>query len=75
MSGITVEFSLGEDVWRKAGEGFAAYARRRRTSQGVSPKRVLPDFLIAAHALLRADRLFTLDATRYQADFPDLDLV
>jgi len=70
-----VEFLLEEPVWRKAAEGFTAYARRRRLSGGSSPKRLLPDFLIAAHALLRADRLFTLDASRYQQDFPELRLV
>jgi predicted nucleic acid-binding protein len=72
---IWVDFSLDEEVWRKAGEVFASYAQRRRRSAGTVPKRLLPDFLIAAHALLRADRLFTLDATRYQLDFPNLRLV
>ncbi len=74
-TGIAVEFMLDEPVWRKAAEGFTAYAERRRRSGGTSPKRLLPDFLIAAHALLRADRLFTLDPTRYQQDFPQLRLV
>jgi predicted nucleic acid-binding protein len=72
---IAIEFMLDEFVWRKAAEGFAAYAQRRRRSGSTSPKRLLPDFLIAAHALLRADRLFTLDPTRYQLDFPELRLV
>jgi len=71
---IGVEFGLDEEVWRRAAEAFAAYAQRRRRSGGAQPKRVLPDFLIAAHALLRADRLFTLDPSRYQTDFPDLRL-
>jgi predicted nucleic acid-binding protein len=73
-TGIVVEFALDEAVWRKAAEGFADYARRRRGSGGSSPKRMLPDFLIAAHALLRADRLLTLDPSRYQQDFPQLRL-
>ncbi|HEV2397737.1 MAG TPA: type II toxin-antitoxin system VapC family toxin [Candidatus Sulfotelmatobacter sp.] len=72
---ITIEFVLDESVWRKAAERFAAYAHRRRTSTGGLPKRLLPDFLIAAHALMNADRLFTLDASRYQQDFPELALV
>lgn len=72
---ITIEFVLDESVWRKAAERFAAYAHRRRTSAGGLPKRLLPDFLIAAHALMNADRLFTLDASRYQQDFPELALV
>ena len=74
-TGIAVEFMLDEPVWRKAAEGFAAYAERRRRSGSTSPKRLLPDFLIAAHAVLCADRLFTLDLTRYQQDFPLLRLV
>jgi predicted nucleic acid-binding protein len=73
-TGITIEFMLDEFVWRKAAVGFAAYAQRQR-SGSTSPKRLLPDFVIAAHALLRADRLFTLDPTRYQLDFPELRLV
>jgi hypothetical protein len=36
---------------------------------------LLPDFIIAAHALLRADRLLTLDPTRYRQDFPKLRVV
>jgi predicted nucleic acid-binding protein len=74
-TGIAIEFVLDGFVWRKAAEGFAAYAQRRRRSGGAPPKRLLPDFVIAAHALLRADRLFTLDPGRYQLDFPELRLV
>jgi predicted nucleic acid-binding protein len=71
---IAVEFDLDELVWRKTAEGFTAYVKRRRRSGGASPKRVLPDFIIAAHALLRADRLLTLDPARYRRDFPELQL-
>jgi predicted nucleic acid-binding protein len=73
-TGITVDFALDESVWRTAAKSFAAYAHRRRRSAGGSPKRLLVDFVIAAHALLRADRLMTLDATRYKQDFPRLRL-
>lgn len=73
-TGIVVEFALDETVWRRAAEGFAEYARRRRRSGGTSAKRMLPDFLIAAHALICADRLLTLDPSRYQQDFPQLRL-
>jgi predicted nucleic acid-binding protein len=71
---IAIEFDLDESIWRKAAEGFTAYVQRRRRSGGTSPKRMLPDFIIAAHALLRADRLLTLDPTRYRQDFPGLRL-
>jgi len=72
---IAVEFDLGEDVWRLAAAGFSAYALRRRRSSGGSPKRLLVDFLIGAHALLRCDRLMTRDANRYAHDFPALRLI
>lgn len=73
-TGIAVEFVLQETVWRTAAEGFAAYARRRRRSGGATPKRLLSDFVIAAHALAQADCLLTLDPARYKQDFPKLRL-
>jgi hypothetical protein len=74
-TGIAVDFDLGEAVWRQAATSFAAYADRRRRSGGDSPKRLLGDFVIGAHALLRADRLMTLEARRYSRDFPSLRIV
>jgi predicted nucleic acid-binding protein len=56
-------------------KSFAAYAKRRRRSRAGSPKRMMIDFMVAAHALLRADRLMTLDASRYRRDFPMLRIV
>ncbi len=72
---ISIDFDLEEDVWMLAAESFAAYAIRRRRSGGGPPKRLLADFVIAAHALLKADRLMTLDSSRYALDFPQLRLV
>ena len=78
-TGITVDFALEPAIWREAGIRFARYAQRRRTSDTSSndstPKRLLADFLIGAHALGQADRLFTLDPARYQLDFPELHLL
>lgn len=74
-TGILVDFLLDEQVWQRAASAFVAYAQRRRRSQGGSPKRMLVDFVVAAHALLRADRLMTLDASRYRPDFPKLQIV
>lgn len=74
-TGIFVDFLLDEQVWQRAANVFAAYAQRRRRSRGGSPKRMLVDFVIAAHALLRADRLMTLDASRYRRDFPKLHII
>jgi predicted nucleic acid-binding protein len=72
---IAVDFDLGEDVWRIAAESFAVYAMRRRRSGSGLPKRLPADFVIAAHALLRADRLMTRDASRYAQDFPKLRII
>jgi predicted nucleic acid-binding protein len=74
-TGIFVDFLLDEQVWQSAANAFVAYAQPRRRSQGGSPKRMLVDFIVAAHALLRADRLMTLDASRYRPDFPKLQIV
>lgn len=74
-AGVAIDFVFDEQIWRRAAAGFAAYAQRRRRSGGSSPKRLLPDFLIAAHASIKADRLLTLDPARYQQDFPELRLV
>ena len=72
---ITVDFDLGEEVWHAAAAGFSVYANRRRRSGGGLPKRLPADFLIASHALLKADRLMTRDAKRYATDFPNLRLI
>lgn len=72
---ISVDFDLGEDVWRLAATSFSVYAARRRRSGESSPKRLLVDFVVASHALLKANRLFTRDANRYGLDFPKLRLI
>lgn len=74
-TGILVEFLLDEQVWQRAANGFVTYAQRRRRSGGGAPKRMLVDFVVASHALLRADRLMTLDASRYRQDFPKLRVI
>ena len=72
---VTVEFLLDEEVWREAAQSLALYAQRRRKSGGTIPKRFLADFIVGAHAWIRADRLFTLDKTRYDRAFPKLRLL
>ena len=72
---IAIDFDLQEDVWMLAAESFVAYSIRRRHSGGGSPKRLLADFVIASHALLKADRLMTRDINRYAMDFPNLRLI
>jgi predicted nucleic acid-binding protein len=71
---ISIDFDLGEEVWQLAATTFSDYAIRRRRSAGGSEKRLPADFVIASHALLKADRLMTRDASRYRQDFPTLRL-
>ena len=63
-----------EDVpWRAAflaGRTFRAY----RKSGGMR-ERVLPDFLIGAHAATLGYRLLTRDAARYRTYFPKLHII
>ncbi|MFZ0284006.1 MAG: type II toxin-antitoxin system VapC family toxin [Terriglobales bacterium] len=74
-TGIQVDYNLEKDIWDEAGKAFTAYAERRRRSAGGSPRRLLADFLIGAHASLRADQLMTLDPSRYVRDFPRLRVI
>lgn len=77
VTGIMVDYRLEAPVWSEAGERFARYAVRRRKSKpsAGSPRRLLTDFLIGAHALVQADRLLTLDPDMYRKDFPELLLL
>jgi predicted nucleic acid-binding protein len=74
-TGISVDFQMDESVWIEAGRCFARYAGHRRKSGSAEPKRFLADFLIGAHSLLQADRLMSLDPTRYKQYFPELKLL
>jgi len=74
-TGISIDFDLGEPVWREASLRFAKYATRRRASRGGRAKRLRADFIVGAHTLLRTDRLLTLDRSCYTRDFPELELI
>ncbi|HTH47136.1 MAG TPA: PIN domain-containing protein [Candidatus Limnocylindria bacterium] len=58
-----------EDSARHAGEMFRLYL-----SRGGKRGRIVPDFLIAAHAKLRTDRLLARDRGYYRDYFKDLVL-
>lgn len=72
---IRVDWQIGETILRMAGEKFRAYAARRKRSHGETPRRILADFMIGAHAEVNGYGLLTLDQRLYRSSFPKLALV
>lgn len=73
--GIEIEWVLAEQIWREAGRAYQAYAKRRNRQHGMGPRRILADFLIGAHALVKSYKLLTLDAGIYRGSFPKLEIL
>ncbi len=73
-NGIAVDWNLNESIWRSAGRAFQSYAERRRKQRNHGTRRLLADFLIGAHALVRGYRLLSLDERLYRAAFPTLKI-
>ncbi|MGA8618500.1 MAG: type II toxin-antitoxin system VapC family toxin [Candidatus Sulfotelmatobacter sp.] len=71
-NGIAIDWNLNEPIWRSAGRAFQAHAERRRKQRDHGTRRLLADFLIGAHALVRGYRLLSLDERLYRAAFPTL---
>jgi predicted nucleic acid-binding protein len=71
--GIRVDWEISEAMWLAAGQAFADYTERRRKEGKEQPRRILADFLIAAHAKNVA-ALLTADLW-YKTIFPSLSVV
>jgi predicted nucleic acid-binding protein len=72
---ILIDAAFEVSVWQAAGVAFASYSARRRIAKAGEPKRLLVDFIVGSHALLKADRLLTFDKSRYSSAFPRLKIV
>jgi predicted nucleic acid-binding protein len=72
---IRIDKTVKDDVWTLAGKAFREYTQRRKKTIGDFPRRILPDFLIGAHALSSQAQFLTLDECTYRIAFPDLKLV
>ena len=68
-----LEFELEEVPWEAAYK--AGRAHRAYRSAGGNRTRVLPDFLIGAHAALKGYRILTRDQARYRTYFPELHII
>lgn len=81
-------FDHEEDFLRiadKTGLGFEPLTReaallagtlwKKYRSQGGKKERMIPDFLIGAHALVQADRFLTRDRGFYRSYFPKLKIL
>jgi predicted nucleic acid-binding protein len=54
---------------------LAGHIHRQYRQAGGIRVRVLPDFLIGAHAVTKGYRILTRDAARYRSYFPKLDII
>jgi len=71
MEKMSIVFDdLGKEVSEMAGEIWSEY----RKAKG-SRSRLLPDFLIGAHAMLKANRLITRDRGFYKSYFRKLTIL
>jgi predicted nucleic acid-binding protein len=74
-TGIFIDWTLDERTWREAGRAYQGYVQRRRSETGTYPRRILTDFLIGAHALVRGYTLLTFDQRLYATAFPTLPII
>jgi predicted nucleic acid-binding protein len=68
-----IGIDLEECPWDAAYEAGRRHFAYRKS--GGTRVRVLPDFLIGAHAKAKGYRLLTRDAARYRSYFPELDII
>lgn len=74
-SGFHIEWDMNEAVWQTAGQAYQGYVRRRKSSGGGLPRRILTDLLIGAHASVRGHSLLTMDQDIYGPTFPKLNIL
>lgn len=71
LSGIGLIYEgLPMEAAHLAGKTHYEYRKR-----GGSRERILPDFLIGAHAATKRYRILTRDQARYRSYFPDLEVI
>lgn len=71
---IRLDLTMPAKAWEAAADANHDFQQRRRTSGSPTARRLPADFLIGAHALHRADALYTRNPGDF-ADFPALTLM
>ncbi len=72
---IAVDLDLARDAWLHAASAYRAYADRRQANGDGWPRRILADFMIGAHAELRADLLLTYNSSDFERMFPNMQVI
>jgi predicted nucleic acid-binding protein len=70
---VSTLWEMPESVWDNAGIAFGNYATLRRA--GKIPRRIVADFLIAAHAEHHQLEVLTFDDTVFTSVFPKIKLL
>jgi predicted nucleic acid-binding protein len=73
LQGVAIIWEMPESVWDSAGEAFGQYSRLRKVA--AMPRRLVADFLIAAHAHHHQLDMLTFDDTVFASVFPDVTLL
>jgi predicted nucleic acid-binding protein len=71
---IRVDWKSDAETWRKTSAAFSDYAHRRRRSGSSTPRRLLADFFIGAHATL-CGTFITRDGAFFAHAFPGLNVL
>ncbi len=74
---IRIDTVVPLDAWRSAGERYREHTKRRDRSGVATPRRILTDFIIGAHAVALGANvvLVTSDAAFFRRAFPSLCVV
>lgn len=72
-TGVQLDWEMPEAIWERAGMYARLYADKRRN--GILPRRILADFLIAAHAEYHKFDVMSFDETVYKVVLENVNLI